>query len=149
MGSDSDLPVMKLVAEVLENLGISYEITVVSAHRTPDRSFEYVRSAIKRGVEVFIAGAGGAAHLPGLLASVTTFPVIGVPIETSTLRGLDSLYSILPMSLGQPVATMGIGEEGARNAAYLAAQILSLRYSQIQDRLSEDRAKLSHRREET
>jgi len=135
MGSDSDLPVMKLTAQGLEELGIGYEITIVSAHRTPDRAVQYVRSAIERGVEVFIAGAGGAAHLPGVIASLTILPVIGVPLETRAFNGLDSLYSILPMPPGRPVATVTIGEQGARNAAYLAAQILSLKHPWIKDRL--------------
>ena len=143
MGSDSDLPIMKLAAQVLEKLDIGYEITIVSAHRTPERMIQYARSAASRGIEVIIAGAGGAAHLPGLTAANTILPVIGVPITTRSLRGIDSLYSILPMPVSRPVATMAIGEDGARNAAYLAAQILGLKYSSIQARLMEQRVESS------
>lgn len=143
MGSDSDLPIMKLAAQVLEKLDIGHEITIVSAHRTPERMIQYARSAASRGIEVIIAGAGGAAHLPGLTAANTILPVIGVPITTRSLRGIDSLYSILPMPVSRPVATMAIGEDGARNAAYLAAQILGLKYSSIQARLMEQRVESS------
>ena len=143
MGSDSDLPIMKLAAQVLEKLDIGHEITIVSAHRTPERMIQYARSAASRGIEVIIAGAGGAAHLPGLTAANTILPVIGVPITTRSLRGIDSLYSILPMPVSRPVATMTIGEDGARNAAYLAAQILGLKYSSIQTRLMEQRVESS------
>lgn len=143
MGSDSDLPIMKLAAQVLEKLDIGHEITIVSAHRTPERMIQYARSAASRGIEVIIAGAGGAAHLPGLTAANTILPVIGVPITTRSLRGIDSLYSILPMPVSRPVATMAIGEDGARNAAYLAAQILGLKYSSIQTRLMEQRVESS------
>lgn len=144
MGSDSDLPIMKLAAQVLEKLDIGHEITIVSAHRTPERMIQYARSAASRGIEVIIAGAGGAAHLPGLTAANTILPVIGVPITTRSLRGIDSLYSILPMPVSRPVATMTIGEDGARNAAYLAAQILGLKYSSIQTRLIEQRVESSN-----
>ena len=147
MGSDSDLPVMKLVAEELERLGIGYEITIVSAHRTPERLFRYVQAAIAQGVEVFIAGAGGAAHLPGMIASLTVVPVIGIPLYTRSLHGIDSLYSILPMPVGRPVATMTIGEDGARNAAYLAAQILGLKYPALQERLANERIEEPYRQE--
>ncbi|MCD5415646.1 5-(carboxyamino)imidazole ribonucleotide mutase [Candidatus Bipolaricaulota bacterium] len=143
MGSDSDLPIMKLAAQVLEELEIGYEMDIVSAHRTPERMVDYARSAAGRGVEVVIAGAGGAAHLPGLTAANTILPVIGVPIETRALRGIDSLYSILPMPAGRPVATMAIGEDGAQNAAYLAAQILGLKHPPIQDRLTRHYAEQS------
>lgn len=136
MGSDSDLPVMQQAAKVLEELEIGYEMNIVSAHRTPERMIDYACSAAGRGVEVIIAGAGGAAHLPGLTAADTILPVIGVPIETQALRGIDSLYSILPMPVGRPVATMTIGEDGARNAAYLAAQILGLKHPSVQCRLT-------------
>ncbi|MCI2426548.1 5-(carboxyamino)imidazole ribonucleotide mutase [Candidatus Acetothermia bacterium] len=140
IGSDSDLPTMSLAAQVLEELDIGYEITIVSAHRTPQRMIQYAHSAASRGIEVIIAGAGGAAHLPGLTAANTILPVIGVPITTRSLCGIDSLYSILPMPVSRPVATMAIGEDGARNAAYLAAQILSLKYSSIQAQLIKQRA---------
>ncbi len=143
MGSDSDLPPMKGAAQVLEELNVGYEITIVSAHRTPERMIQYAHSAASRGIEVIIAGAGGAAHLPGLTAANTILPVIGVPLSTRSLCGIDSLYSILPMPVSRPVATMAIGEDGARNAAYLAAQILGLKYSSIQKRLVEQRAEPS------
>lgn len=124
MGSDSDLPVMKDAAEMLDVLGISYELTVVSAHRTPKRLMEYAEGAAGRGIEVIIAGAGGAAHLPGMVASYTHLPVIGVPVHTKTMSGIDSLYSIVQMPPGVPVATVAIN--GAKNAGILAAQILSV-----------------------
>lgn len=123
MGSDSDLPVMQDAAKVLEKFGIKYELTVVSAHRTPQRMAEYAQNAHKRGLKVIIAGAGGAAHLPGMVASFTPLPVIGVPIKTQTLNGLDSLYSIVQMPNGVPVATVAIN--AAKNAGLLAVQILS------------------------
>jgi len=122
MGSDSDLPVMNAAVEVLHDLGVACETTVVSAHRTPDRLVEYAKSASARGIRVIIAGAGGAAHLPGMIASFTHLPVIGVPVKTSTMSGLDSLYSIVQMPPGVPVATVAIN--GAKNAGILAAQIL-------------------------
>ena len=134
MGSDSDLPVMSQAAEILDEFGIAYEITVVSAHRTPQRLYEYARKAIGRGFSVIIAGAGGAAHLPGMVASLTTLPVIGVPIQTKALGGLDSLYSIVQMPPGIPVATVAIN--GAKNAGILAASILSLSDSVIAEKLS-------------
>ncbi|MFW5789608.1 MAG: 5-(carboxyamino)imidazole ribonucleotide mutase [Halanaerobiaceae bacterium] len=124
MGSDSDLPVMKEAAEILDQFEIEYELTVVSAHRTPDRLHKYAETAEERGLDVIIAGAGGAAHLPGMVAAVTTLPVIGVPVKTSKLSGLDSLYSIVQMPPGVPVATVAIN--GAKNAALLAVQILAL-----------------------
>ena len=123
MGSDSDLPVMREAADALDLLGVPYELTIVSAHRTPDRLYEYARSAADRGLRVIIAGAGGAAHLPGMAAALTPLPVIGVPVKTSTLQGQDSLLSIVQMPGGVPVATVAIN--GARNAGILAAQILS------------------------
>lgn len=129
MGSDSDLPVMKQAAEILEEFGIDYEITIVSAHRTPDRMFEYAKNAEERGIEVIIAGAGGAAHLPGMVASITHLPVIGVPVKTSTLNGLDSLFSIVQMPGGVPVATVAINN--AKNAGILAASILGIKYPEI------------------
>ncbi len=123
MGSDSDLPVMKGAAEVLEEFGVPYEITIVSAHRTPERMYEYASSAEDRGLKVIIAGAGGAAHLPGMVASITTLPVIGVPVKTSSLQGLDSLLSIVQMPAGVPVATVAINN--AKNAGLLAVRILA------------------------
>lgn len=122
MGSDSDLPVMKEAAIILKQFGIPYEITIVSAHRTPDRLYKYGKEAMERGLKVIIAGAGGAAHLPGMIASLTSLPVIGVPVKSSNLSGLDSLYSIVQMPPGVPVATVAIN--GAKNAGILAAQIL-------------------------
>ncbi|MDJ0627493.1 MAG: 5-(carboxyamino)imidazole ribonucleotide mutase [Rhodobacter sp.] len=124
MGSQSDWPTMKAAAEILDELGIPYEAKIVSAHRTPDRLWDYGRSAAARGLKVIIAGAGGAAHLPGMMASKTRLPVIGVPVETRALKGLDSLYSIVQMPRGFPVATMAIG--GGANAGLMAAQILAL-----------------------
>lgn len=124
MGSDSDLPVMQDAAQILKEFGIPYELTIVSAHRTPDRMFEYAKSAESRGIKIIIAGAGGAAHLPGMVASLTPLPVIGVPIQTKSLNGLDSLYSIVQMPAGIPVATVAIN--GAKNAGLLAVRILSL-----------------------
>lgn len=124
MGSKSDLDCMRAAAEVLADLGIAHEVKVVSAHRTPDMMFDYARSARKRGLRVIIAGAGGAAHLPGMVASLTTLPVIGVPVESRALKGLDSLYSIVQMPAGIPVATVAIG--AARNAGLLAARILAV-----------------------
>jgi 5-(carboxyamino)imidazole ribonucleotide mutase len=123
MGSKSDLPVMNEAAEVLSSLGVAYEITVVSAHRTPERMFEYAQNAVSRGLKVIIAGAGGAAHLPGMTASLTPLPVIGVPIKSSnSIDGWDSVLSILQMPAGVPVATVALN--GARNAGILAAQII-------------------------
>lgn len=122
MGSDSDLPVMKAAAEFLDEISLPYELTVVSAHRTPDRLIEYAKSARERDIKVIIAGAGGAAHLPGMVASMTSVPVIGVPVKTSTLSGVDSLYSIVQMPPGIPVATVAIN--GAKNAGILAAEML-------------------------
>jgi len=122
MGSDSDLPVMKAAAEFLDEINVSYELTVVSAHRTPDRLIEYAKKARERKIKVIIAGAGGAAHLPGMIASMTSVPIIGVPVKTSTLSGLDSLYSIVQMPPGIPVATVAIN--GAQNAGILAAEIV-------------------------
>ena len=133
MGSDSDLAVMKMAAEVLEEFQVEYELTIVSAHRTPDRMFEYARTAAERGLEVIVAGAGGAAHLPGMVASITHLPVIGVPIKTSALNGLDSLLSIVQMPAGVPVATVAI--DNARNAAILAVSILGVKYPEIAQKL--------------
>lgn len=122
MGSDSDLPVMSEAAKILDELKVPYELTVVSAHRTPDRMYDYAKSAKERDIKVIIAGAGGAAHLPGMVASLTSVPVIGVPVKTRTLSGVDSLYSIVQMPPGIPVATVAIN--GAKNAGILAAQMI-------------------------
>ena len=143
MGSSSDWPTMKRAALVLDELGVEHEARIVSAHRTPDRLWSYGADAAGRGIEVIIAGAGGAAHLPGMLASKTPLPVIGVPIESKALRGLDSLLSIVQMPGGYPVATMAIGEAGARNAGLLAASILALADQRLGERLSRWRAALS------
>ncbi|MDF2545173.1 MAG: purE [Anaerosolibacter sp.] len=124
MGSDSDLPVMKEAAEMLQQFEIPYEMTIVSAHRTPERLYTYAKEAKDRGIKVIIAGAGGAAHLPGMVASLTSLPIIGVPVKTSSLNGIDSLYSIIQMPPGVPVATVAIN--GAKNAGILAAQILGI-----------------------
>ena len=124
MGSKSDMETMRAASEVLEEFGIPHETEIVSAHRTPDRMFEYARSAASRGLRIIIAGAGGAAHLPGMVASLTTLPVIGVPVESKSLKGMDSLLSIVQMPAGVPVATMAIG--GARNAGLMAVRILAL-----------------------
>ena len=125
MGSRSDWETMRYTSEVLDSLAIDYEVRVVSAHRTPDLLFEYAGSAVERGLKVIIAGAGGAAHLPGMAASKTRLPVLGVPIQSKTLRGLDSLLSIVQMPAGVPVGSMAIGKAGAINAALLAAAILA------------------------
>lgn len=126
MGSQSDWPTLKHSAEILSDLGIPHETKIVSAHRTPDRLYAYAKSAKERGLKVIIAGAGGAAHLPGMTAALTTLPVLGVPVMSKTLGGQDSLYSIVQMPAGVPVGTLAIGEGGAANAGLLAAQILAL-----------------------
>ena len=126
MGSQSDWPTLKEAAAVLDDLGVPYEAKIVSAHRTPDRLWTYGKTAVDRGLRVIIAGAGGAAHLPGMMASKTRLPVIGVPIETRALKGVDSLYSIVQMPRGFPVATMAIGAAGAANAGLMAAAILAV-----------------------
>jgi 5-(carboxyamino)imidazole ribonucleotide mutase len=146
MGSDSDLSVMKAAAEVLDDFGIGYELTIVSAHRTPNRMFEYASTAEKRGIEVIIAGAGGAAHLPGMVASISPLPVIGVPIETKSLGGVDSLYSIVQMPAGVPVATVAINN--AKNAGILAAQILGVKYPEIRERVKQYKKGLKEKIEE-
>jgi 5-(carboxyamino)imidazole ribonucleotide mutase len=133
MGSDSDLPIMKEAAEILNEFQISYEIKIVSAHRTPNLMYEYAKSAESRGLKIIIAGAGGSAHLPGMVASLTTLPVIGVPVQTKTLNGIDSLYSIVQMPPGIPVATVAIN--GAKNAGLLAAKILGISDKKIQDKV--------------
>lgn len=135
MGSDSDLPVMREAFHVLAELGVGCETTIVSAHRTPARLIEYAKSAAARGLEVIIAGAGGAAHLPGMTASMTTLPVIGVPVRGKTLNGLDSLLSIVQMPAGIPVATMAV--DGARNAGLLAARILATSRPELAEALAE------------
>nr|WP_251129264.1 MULTISPECIES: 5-(carboxyamino)imidazole ribonucleotide mutase [unclassified Exiguobacterium] len=135
MGSSSDWETMSHACEILEELSIPYEKQVVSAHRTPDLMFDYAEGARARGIQVIIAGAGGAAHLPGMVAAKTTLPVIGVPVQSKALNGLDSLLSIVQMPAGVPVATVAIGRAGATNAGLLAAQILSLQSSELIDRL--------------
>ncbi len=141
MGSPSDWPTMKHAADVLAELGIPHEAKVVSAHRTPDRLYAYAKSAKARGLKVIIAGAGGAAHLPGMTASMTTLPVLGVPVATTALSGQDSLLSIVQMPAGVPVGTLAIGQPGATNAGLLAAQILALEDSALAQRLDALRAK--------
>lgn len=143
MGSQSDWPTMKEAAEVLDELGVPYEAKIVSAHRTPDRLWDYGKTAVDRGLQVIIAGAGGAAHLPGMMASKTRVPVIGVPVQTKALSGVDSLYSILQMPRGFPVATMAIGAAGAKNAGLMAAAILALHDPALAQRLDDWRAALS------
>jgi len=133
MGSDSDLPVMEKAAEVLKELGIPYEMDISSAHRLPEKTANYAKTARERGLEVLIAGAGMAAHLAGVLAAHTTLPVIGVPITSGALNGADALYSTVQMPPGVPVATVGI--DGAKNAAYLACEILSIKYPEIPPKL--------------
>jgi len=134
MGSDSDLPVMKAAAEILEQLDVPFEISIVSAHRTPDKMAVYAKGAASRGLKVIIAGAGGAAHLPGMVASMTVLPVVGVPVQTKTMSGLDSLYSIVQMPGGIPVATVAIN--GALNAGLLAAQIVATADAALAERLA-------------
>ena len=131
MGSKSDTEALKPTLEILTQLGIDYEVNVISAHRTPEKAKQYGLTAQERGIEVIIAAAGGAAHLPGVLASWTILPVIGVPLATSELKGIDALYSIVQMPAGIPVASVAIGSAGAKNAAYLAAEILGLKYDRI------------------
>ncbi|MFV2052013.1 5-(carboxyamino)imidazole ribonucleotide mutase [Aliiroseovarius sp. YM-037] len=143
MGSQSDWSTMKGAADVLEELGVAYEARIVSAHRTPDRLWDYGTKAVDRGLKVIIAGAGGAAHLPGMMASKTRVPVIGVPVQTKALSGVDSLYSIVQMPKGYPVATMAIGAAGAANAGLMAAGILALQDESLAERLNAWRAALS------
>ncbi len=142
MGSKSDTEMLKPTLEVLDRLGISYEVSVISAHRNPEKARQYGLAARSRGIEVIIAAAGGAAHLPGVLASWTTLPVIGVPLATGELRGVDALYSIVQMPAGIPVASVAIGTAGAKNAAYLAAEILSLKYDEIRQAYEKYRSEL-------
>ena len=143
MGSQSDWPTMKEAADILDQLELAYEKKIVSAHRTPDRLWEYGTTAAERGLKVIIAGAGGAAHLPGMMASKTIVPVIGVPVQTKALSGIDSLYSIVQMPKGFPVATMAIGSAGAANAGLLAAGIIAAFDSAVAARLTEWRNALS------
>lgn len=143
MGSRSDEQLMQHTLETLQTMGIPFEVSVISAHRSPEKLRRYALSARDRGLEVLVAGAGAAAHLPGALASWTTLPVIGVPLPTSELRGVDALYAIVQMPAGVPVAAVAVGSAGARNAAYLAAQILGLRHTHIRDAYEEYRRKLA------
>ncbi|RID92167.1 5-(carboxyamino)imidazole ribonucleotide mutase [Gemmobacter lutimaris] len=143
MGSQSDWPTMREAAAILDELGIPYEAKIVSAHRTPDRLWSYGKTAAERGLKVIIAGAGGAAHLPGMMASKTRVPVIGVPVQTRALSGVDSLYSIVQMPKGFPVATMAIGAAGAANAGLMAAGILALHDADLAARLEAWRDALS------
>ncbi|MFW8635211.1 5-(carboxyamino)imidazole ribonucleotide mutase [Cribrihabitans pelagius] len=143
MGSQSDWPTLKEAANILDELGVAYEAKIVSAHRTPDRLWDYGKTAAARGLQVIIAGAGGAAHLPGMVASKTRVPVVGVPVQTRALSGVDSLYSIVQMPKGFPVATMAIGAAGAANAGLMAAGILALQDEGLAERLDTWRAALS------
>ena len=142
MGSKSDAELMQPALNVLGELGIDYEVSVISAHRNPEKTKQFGLAARSRGIEVIIAAAGGAAHLPGVLASWTTLPVIGIPLATSELKGIDALYSIVQMPAGIPVASMAIGTAGAKNAAYLAAEILALKYDKIREAYEKYRSKL-------
>lgn len=146
MGSDSDLPIMKDAAEMLNTLGVPYECTIISAHRTPERAFEFAKNAADRGIKVIIAGAGGAAHLAGVIAAITHIPIIGVPIKSKTLNGVDSLYSIVQMPSGVPVATVGIN--AAKNAGILAAQIIALGDRQLSEKLIDYKRELAESVEE-
>lgn len=143
MGSKSDLETMQETMAVLDELEISYEAGVVSAHRTPDKMFEYAEQARSRGIKVIVAGAGGAAHLPGMVAAKTTLPVIGVPVQSRALNGMDSLLSIVQMPTGIPVATVAIGKAGAKNAGLLAGSILSTSYSCVQNKLEQYRKNMT------
>ncbi|MGM0845191.1 MAG: 5-(carboxyamino)imidazole ribonucleotide mutase [Bacillota bacterium] len=145
MGSTSDWKTMKHACDILDEYGIIYEKKVVSAHRTPDLMFDYAESARERGLKVIIAGAGGAAHLPGMVAAKTTIPVIGVPVQSKALNGLDSLLSIVQMPGGVPVATVAIGDAGAKNAGLLAAQILSTQDEELARSLDENREALKQK----
>jgi 5-(carboxyamino)imidazole ribonucleotide mutase len=143
MGSQSDWPTMREAADVLDELDVPYETKIVSAHRTPDRLWDYGKTAVDRGLQVIIAGAGGAAHLPGMMASKTRVPVVGVPVQTNALSGVDSLYSILQMPRGYPVATMAIGAAGAKNGGLMAAGILALQDPVLAAKLDQWRSDLS------
>jgi 5-(carboxyamino)imidazole ribonucleotide mutase len=142
MGSKSDAETLQPTLEILEQLGIEHEVNVISAHRTPEKAKQYAQSARERGLEVIIAAAGLAAHLPGVLASWTTLPVIGIPISSGDLKGVDALYSIVQMPGGIPVACMAIGKAGVKNAAYMAAAILGLKYEKIQEAYEKYRQEL-------
>ncbi len=141
MGSRSDWPTMKHAADMLKAMGVAHETRIVSAHRTPDRLVDYAKSAADRGLQVIVAGAGGAAHLPGMVASMTVLPVLGVPVESRSLKGLDSLLSIVQMPGGVPVGTLAIGEAGARNAGIMAASIVALGDPAVAKKLAAWRAK--------
>ncbi len=144
MGSKSDAELMQPALDTLNQLGIEYEVSVISAHRTPEKARQYGLGARERGLEVIIAGAGGAAHLPGVLASWTSIPVIGVPIPTNDIKGLDALLSIVQMPAGVPVACVALGSAGAKNAAYLAAEILGLKHDRIREAYEDYRRELSN-----
>lgn len=146
MGSDSDLPVMQAAAEILDELQVSYELTVVSAHRTPDRMYDYAKTAADKGIEVIIAGAGGAAHLPGMVAALTHLPVVGVPVKSRGMDGIDSLYSIVQMPPGVPVATVAIN--GAKNAGLLAAQIVGVGDNAVKERMKAYKAEMKEQVEQ-
>jgi phosphoribosylaminoimidazole carboxylase PurE protein len=148
MGSDSDLPVMKSAVKVMSKFNISFELKVLSAHRTPDAAHKFAETASQRGIKVIIAGAGGAAHLAGVLASRTTVPIIGVPMPTDRAGGIDSLFSIVQMPRGVPVATIGIGSSGAQNAALLAIQILALSDEELKTQLERFRSEMTESVEE-
>jgi 5-(carboxyamino)imidazole ribonucleotide mutase len=143
MGSKSDIDTMQPAVEILKGFGIDCETSIISAHRTPDKAREYAKSAREKGIEVIIAAAGGAAHLPGVIASWTTLPVIGVPLASSELKGVDALLSIVQMPGGVPVACVSVGSWGVKNAAYLAAEILGLKYNSIRDAYEKYRLELS------
>ena len=145
MGSSSDEPLMQETSTVLEQMGIDYEMVVMSAHRTPEKVMEYGQTARSRGIEAIIAGAGGSAGLPGVLASWTTLPIIGVPLPTSELKGIDALYAIAQMPPGIPVACVAVGSWGARNAAFLAAQILGIKHENIRQAYDDYREGLKNR----
>jgi 5-(carboxyamino)imidazole ribonucleotide mutase len=142
MGSKSDMEAVQPALDILKELGIEFEVNVISAHRTPEKARQYGQGARQRGIEVIIAAAGGAAHLPGVMASWTTIPVIGVPIPSGELKGIDALYSIVQMPAGIPVACVAVGAAGAKNAAYLAAEILGLKYENIRKAYEDYRKKL-------
>ncbi|MEM7637419.1 MAG: 5-(carboxyamino)imidazole ribonucleotide mutase [Pseudomonadota bacterium] len=149
MGSQSDWPVMQKACDILDQLGVAFEARIVSAHRTPDRLFEYAKAAKDRGLKVIIAGAGGAAHLPGMAASMTPLPVLGVPVQSKALNGIDSLLSIAQMPKGIPVGTLAIGEAGAANAGLLAASIIALEQPDVAAKLDAFRAAQSAAVQET
>ncbi len=143
MGSDSDLPIMQEAAKMLDEFKVGYEMTIASAHRSPDLTAAFAKNASKKGYEVIIAGAGSAAHLAGVIASKTTLPIIGVPIDSSSLKGLDALLSTVQMPGGVPVASMAIGKAGAKNAAIYAVQILSLKYPELKKKLTQYKKRLA------